>query len=171
MERIDELKTEFLNLVKESRSLYESFIGKILQRDVDALALKIGLTRQADGSYVLQDAVFLRPQPNGCIEIEDRRGSAFLWIFEVQLDCKELRVGSIFTHDGRIYSVEELNQRSFDGVCETVEELIQQTKNSISLLRSAANLDTWGYNYYEARNDITRSSLENVIATVLKRKP
>ena len=171
MERIDELKTEFQNLVKESRSLYESFTGKILQRDVDALAPKIGLTRQADGSYVLQNTVFLRPQPNGCIEIEDRRGSAFLWIFEVQLDSKELRVGPVFTHNGRIYSVEELNQRSFDGVCETIEALIQQTKNSISLLRNAANLDTWGYHYYEARNNITRSSLENVIATVLQRKP
>lgn len=51
-----------------------------------------------------------------------------------------------------------------------IKEVIAEFNSSISILKSDIPLDTWKYKYYDAHEDVTCNSLQEVFETVLKRK-
>lgn len=75
------------------------------------------------------------------LEIEDRRDSAFLWVFEVLLD-NAIRIGNAFEFDKKVYTVPYLKESEVTvSMLEKVKEVLGEFDNAISTLKSDISLD------------------------------
>ena len=100
----------------------------------------ITLTSGSDKNKFFKDKLIITVTSAGMLEIEDRRDSAFLWVFEVLLD-NAIRIGNAFEFD-----------------------------NAISTLKSDISLDAWTYKYYDCHEEVTCKSIQDVFSTILKRQ-
>ena len=117
----------------------------------------------------MDEKITLYLRDDGCVWIVDDRGSAFSWLFEVKVECTELIYGDIFSHNGELYKVEFLSDRTFEGAHQEVENFMKCAEKSIEVLKATNNLDTWNY-HYEHENK-RYDTLYACIQRVLKRKP
>lgn len=167
-----QLKETHNTKLEQARKLANELSKKIIARDLEALAQEIPDRLKKDGcsGYVLDEKILVSIGNDGSLELEDRRGAAFLWGFEVDF-TERLRVGDVFMHGKEIYSVQHLREHSFDGVAQALQEIINEIDESIHKLRTKNDLNTWSYQYYCAHEDITCETLGDVVAVVVGRKP
>ena len=124
----------------------------------------------SDRNKFYKDKLIITVTSKGMLEIEDRRGSAFLWGFEIQHD-KDFRLYNIFELDRNVYDVNYIKESEVtERMLNKIKEVIAEFNSSISILKSDIPLDTWKYKYYDAHEDVTCNSLQEVFETVLKRK-
>ena len=123
----------------------------------------------SDKNKFFKDELIITVTSKGMLEIEDRRGSAFLWVFEIQHE-NGFRIYNAFELDKKIYTVQYLKEsEATDSILDKIREVISDFDNSISILKSDISLDTWEYKYYDCHEEVTCNSLQEVFETVLKR--
>ena len=154
MTELQNLKEECLQKQKTVEELNGSLCEKIILRDINILKKNDStIMSGSDRNKFYKDKLIITVTSKGMLEIEDRRGSAFLWGFEIQ-------------HDVNYIKESEVTERMLN----KIKEVIAEFNSSISILKSDIPLDTWKYKYYDAHEDVTCNSLQEVFETVLKRK-
>lgn len=171
MTELQTLKEECLKKEKIVEELNGKLCQKIILRDLNILQSRDSSIVSGSGkNKFLKDKLIITVTSKGMLEIEDRRGSAFLWGFEIQHDSG-FRIYSAFELDKKIYTVEYLKEsEATDFILDKIREVISEFDNSISILKSDILLDTWEYKYYDCHEEVTCNSLQDVFATVLKRE-
>lgn len=173
MNQFEEVKNRFSEQYSTFQKLCASCAQRILLRDIARISEQMGerIVPSNNGTLILDGNIILRPNNNGRIEIEDRRKTAFLWLFEIQLHSDMLACGPSFKHEGKLYSVDWLQEFSFEGAFQKVQELLENVENGIRFLQSNPGPDGWQYDYYDAHEDKTCKSLEKVLEIVLSQEP
>lgn len=171
MTELQNLKEECLQKQKTVEELNGSLCEKIILRDINILKKNDStIMSGSDRNKFYKDKLIITVTSKGMLEIEDRRGSAFLWGFEIQHD-KDFRLYNIFELDRNVYDVNYIKESEVtERMLNKIKEVIAEFNNSISILKSDIPLDTWKYKYYDAHEDVTCNSLQEVFETVLKRK-
>lgn len=171
MSRLQNLKEEFLQKQKNVEKLNENLCQKIILRDINSLQENdVTIVSGNEKNIFFKDKLIIKVTSNGTLEIEDRRSSAFLWIFEVQHD-NVICLGSTFEIDNNIYNINYINEIEVtDAMLDEIEKNINKLDESISILNSKISLDMWSYTYYCDYADIACNSLQDVLEIVLKRK-
>lgn len=172
MTNFAQLKEIHNTKLEQARKLANELSKKIIARDLAALAREIPERLKMDGrsGYVLDEMILVSINKDGSLELEDRRGTAFLWGFEVDF-TEQLRIGDVFMHGDEIYSVQHLHEHSFDGVEQVLQEIVNEIDEAIHKLRTKNDLNTWSYQYYCAHEDITCETLSDVVSVVVRRQP
>lgn len=141
MTELQALKEECSKKEKIVEELNEKLCQKIILRDLNILqSSDSSITSGSDKNKFFKDKLIITVTSAGMLEIEDRRDSAFLWVFEVLLD-NAIRIGNAFEFD-----------------------------NAISTLKSDISLDAWTYKYYDCHEEVTCKSIQDVFSTILKRQ-
>ena len=141
MTELQALKEECSKKEKIVEELNEKLCQKIILRDLNILQPSdSSITSGSDKNKFFKDKLIITVTSAGMLEIEDRRDSAFLWVFEVLLD-NAIRIGNAFEFD-----------------------------NAISTLKSDISLDAWTYKYYDCHEEVTCKSIQDVFSTILKRQ-
>lgn len=149
--------------------LNASFCKKLLIRDLEQLQKQDSrLVAQGSGKYTFEKLI-ISVRKEGVLDIEDRRGSAFLWSFEIQHE-NEFRIGDIFLYNNRPESVTYVNESDDPILLDEVKKVIEGFDKSIALLRTAIPLETWTYKYYDCHEEQICENLNDVIQTVLSRE-
>lgn len=171
MTELKKLKDECLQKQKIVEELNESLCKKIILRDINTLrANDSNIKSDSDKDKFYKDKLIITITSKGMLEIEDRRGSAFLWVFEIEHD-KDIRLYNMFELDKNMYSVKYIEESEVtERILNKIKEVITEFNSSISILNSDISLDTWEYKYYDAHEDVACNSLQEVLETVLKRK-
>ena len=171
MAELEKIKDECLKKEKIVEELNAKLCEKIILRDLNILQQSdCSIISSNEKNKFIKDSLIIKISPDGTLEIEDRRGTAFLWIFDIQHD-KELHLGNVFEFNKRIYSVSNLKEdESNPAILQKLKECLDEFDDTISLLQSDISLDTWSYKYLENAMDVTFNSLQEVFENVLKRK-
>lgn len=128
------------------------------------------ITSGSDKNKFFKDKLIITVTSAGMLEIEDRRDSAFLWVFEVLLD-NAIRIGNAFEFDKKVYTVPYLKESEVTvSTLEKVKEVLGEFDNAISTLKSDISLDAWTYKYYDCHEEVTCKSIQDVFSTILKRQ-
>ena len=170
MTELQTLKEECSKKEKIVEELNGKLCQKIILRDLNILqANDSSIISGSDKNKFFKDELIITVTSKGMLEIEDRRGSAFLWVFEIQHE-NGFRIYNAFELDKKIYTVQYLKEsEATDSILEKIREVISDFDNSISILKSDISLDTWEYKYYDCHEEVTCNSLQEVFETVLKR--
>ena len=171
MTELQTLKEECSKKEKIVEELNGKLCQKIILRDLNILqSSDSSITSGSDKNKFFKDKLIITVTSTGMLEIEDRRGSTFLWGFKVQHD-KAIRIGNAFEFNKKVYTVPYLKEsEATASMLEKVKEVLGEFDNAISTLQSDISLDTWTYKYYDCHEEVTCNSLQDVFATVLKRK-
>ncbi len=171
MSEFQNLKDECLKKQKTVEKLNESLCKKIILRDIGIFKTSDDtLMPGSDKNKFYKDKLIITVTSKGMLEIEDRRGSAFLWIFEIQHD-KGFRLYNIFELDKNVYDINYIKEPEVtERMLNKIKDVIAEFNSSISILKSDIPLDIWKYKYYNALEDVICNSLQEVFETVLKRK-
>ena len=171
MTSFEELKKAHNAKLEQVLKLSQRLSINIVKRDLEQLASELSERLKKTGAhYTLDEAIYLSIDDKASLEIEDRRGDAFLWGFEVDY-LDELRLGDLFEHDGKIYSAQSLRESSFNGAETVLRQIVDTLDDTLTKLRNRTELDQWTYRYYSAHENIFCDTIRDVINTVLKRKP
>lgn len=155
---IDELKNECERKRLEVEKQYKSVCEDIIMRDVHNCFPDI---KMQDGKYWISDQISMSII-NGNFEIEDCRGTQYLWIFEISSNIVS---SDYFHHEERLYRVRDITDEK---LIPQVHEVIQRLDNYLVQLNQN---DTLSYKYYCSSEDIEANSIEDVLKRVLARKP
>ncbi|MCD8373105.1 MAG: hypothetical protein LUD27_07390, partial [Clostridia bacterium] len=111
--------------------------------------------------YYYEDKIQIRIT-EGCADIIDDRATAFGWLFEIYTDIYR---GNAILVNGRPKSIMYVNDEKYtDAVCEVIEKL-EKSKERLTTEGIA------GCTYYCDREEVRVNSFDEVMETVLKRKP
>lgn len=172
MANFEELKIIHNRKLEQAQELACKLSVTLINRDLAHLVSEMPERLKKNGAmkYVLDEKIYLSIDNKGCLEIEDRRGNAFLWGFEIDFS-DELRLGDLFEHGKKVYSVQQLYECSFEGAKDVLQQIVGILDDTLSKLRSSKELSQWVYRYYSAHEDISCEAIRDVIETVVKRKP
>lgn len=167
-----ELKIVHDRKLEQAQELARKLSINLINRDLEQMASEMPERLKKNGvmKYVLDEKIYLSIDNKASLEIEDRRGITFLWGFEIDFS-DELRLGNLFEHNKKVYSVQSLNESSFDGAEDVLQQIVDVLDDTLSKLRSRTKLDQWTYRYYSAHEDISCDAIRDVINTVAKSKP
>ena len=170
MSELTKLKEECLQREKNVEKLNNELCKKIILHDINILKETVPSAISSDGRNVFHDDGIKINISDGMLEIDDRRGSAFLWLFEIHHD-NYLRLNDIFKLDKNVYSVKYIEESAVtENILNIIRKVIVEFDNSISILESDIQLNEWRHTYHNAHEDITCNSLQEVFETVLNRK-
>lgn len=172
MANFEELKSIHNSKLEQAQELACKLSINLINRDLEYLVSEMPerLKRNGTVKYVLDEKIYLSITNRGSLEIEDRRDGAYLWGFEIDFS-DELRLGNLFEHNKKVYSVQDLYECSFEGAKDVLQQIVNILDDTLSKLRSSKELDQWAYRYYSAHEDISCEAIRDVIETVVKRKP
>lgn len=169
MSKLQELKEICGEKEALANKLNTDFCKRIIIRDLEQLRLKNPeLISQGNEKYILGKLV-ITISKEGLLNIEDKRGSAFLWGFEVE-HKKAIRIGDAFKYDKQIESVSIMKDTDDPELLNEVQNVIAEFEQAIDFLKSNIPLETWEYKYYDCHEEVMCNNLDEVIATVLNRK-
>ena len=172
MANFEDLKIIHDRKLEQAQELARKLCINLINRDLEFLSQEMPERLKKNGvmKYVLDEEIYLSIDNKASLEIEDRRGITFLWGFEIDFS-DELRLGDLFEHNKKVYSVRNLHESSFEGTEGALQEIVNIMDDTLNKLKSRKDLNQWGYCYYSAHEDISRNTIRDVINTVVKRKP
>lgn len=172
MANFEELKILHNRKLEQAQELACKLSINLINRDLEYLVAEMPERLKKTGvrKYVLDEKIYLSIGNTAVLEIEDRRGSAFLWGFEIDFSDK-LRLGDLFEHSKKVYSVRDLYECSFQGAKDVLQQIVNSLDDTLSKLRNSKDPDQWAYRYYSAHEDIFCEAIRDVVETVVKRKP
>ncbi len=159
---LNEAKAKCADVLEKVTKLYAKKSEHIIITDIEFYMQNHSEAITKSGSiYYLGDNIKMYVS-NGCLEIEDRRGTAFAWGFEIDSD---LYRGNIIFVNGRPESIEYVRDES---MVSAIEDAIEKLEKTSEFLKRE---DIIEYKYYSAHEDISAETFEQVLETVLKREP
>lgn len=173
MRNFTSIQSDFCEKKKQFEQLHAALSIRLVERDLTKISEqeKRRICSISNRVFELDDYVTLTICENGSVEIEDRRGTTFLWIFEILLRNEGAECGSYFKYGNNYYKVEELTEAHGEILLQKAEVVLQKAEKAVEMLQNNQNLDAWMYVYYDANEEKTCSSLEKVIETVLAHRP
>lgn len=152
-----------------ANELNTEFCKRIITRDLEILKSRnTQFVSQGNGKYILEKLV-VTISKEGVLNIEDKRGSTFLWGFEVE-HKKAIRLGDAFEHEKQIESVSTMKDTDNLDLLNEVQNVITEFEQSIAFLKTDIPLEAWEYRYYDCHEEITCNGLDEVLKTVLNRE-
>ncbi len=160
---LNEAKEKCADVLEKVTKLYAEKSERIITKDIELYmqAHSEIVTKTGSDYYIVDNRVKMYVS-NGCLEIVDRRGTAFAWGFEIDSD---LYRGNIIFVNGRPEVIEYVRDESLVG---TIEDAIEKLEKTSEFLKRE---DITKYKYYSAHEDISAETFEQVLEIVLKRKP
>lgn len=87
MTELEKIKDECLKKEKIVEELNAKLCEKIILRDLNILQQSdCSIISQNEKNKFIKDSLIIKISPDGTLEIEDRRGTAFSWVFNIQHD-------------------------------------------------------------------------------------
>ena len=129
---------------------------------------------QNGNNWVLDDEIIFRKRTGayqeGCFEIEDRRGSAFLWGFEYEI--KDVSIGDAFLYKREPYHVHTLTEITDNDMIDQIEKVILSLEESYEKLNHIQNnhYSDISFTYCDCHEDIYCNNIIEVVEEVLKRE-
>lgn len=169
MSRLEELKTICKDKQNSVIMLKKIMDEAIIIRDIKLLFEKHSNYQNPKSDYYLLDSLEIRIT-KGILEITDRRGSAFLWGFEVEYNNCDLRFGDTFMYNKKLYSVAYVDNSNSELLAE-IEKVISEFESTYQYLKQNNDISNYTYNYKDEHEDVICSDIFNVYNAVLIRKP
>lgn len=169
MPKLKELKEICEEKKAVANELNTEFCKRIITRDLETLKSRnTEFVSQGNGKYIFNKLV-ITVSKEGVLNIEDRRGSTFLWGFTVE-HKKAIRIGDAFEHDKQIESVSIMKDTDNPDLLNEVQNVITEFEQAIAFLKTDVPLETWEYRYYDCHEEIACNNLDEVLKTVLSRE-
>lgn len=173
MSQFDLLKEECVKKIQEVKKLVYELSSDLILRDINKYMEKEPdrLVKSSDGtSYIFDGKIHMRIL-DACLDIIDERATSYGWTFEIEFP-DAFRKDEWIEHAKRIYRVSRLEETSFEGVYEVLENVKEELNQSLSILegKNVQNFQEQ-YIYISDRESIECKDLEQVLETVLSRTP
>ena len=167
MSEFCELKIECEKLLSEVKKRKQALCVDIIHDDMNRLRLyyKERLTQSEKGMWFIDKDIKLQIT-DGDLDIIDDRGTAFGWLFEVEIEG--VSDGDYFVIDNQLYSVADLDENTLKDGEEYIMNVIEILKRSIEHIGHENDFE---YSYYSDHEDIRCRDIFEVIKAVLDRKP
>ncbi len=171
MSKLEEIKKECMQLKNNVNEAYVKLNKEIIFRDITELQkINSFITYEGENRFSYKKELVMTINSNGNLEIENKHGIAFLWLFEILYD-EELCLNNYFEFYNKIYCVDELKENEItDPMLEVVRTVINEYNASIRILKSYNLSEIRNYKYYDNKQSITCNTLQDIFEIVLKRK-
>lgn len=102
--------------------------------------------------------------------MDDERGPAYRWGFEILIKNDRIIRGDLFEHNGNFYKIRDMSEYSFDGASQYVEKFIADVEDGIEILKTHTEVDSLPYYYYDAHEETSYKNLDEIVARVIARR-
>ena len=174
MTEFERLKNECAELLKRTRSLEKDLCTDIYFKDIHILEEKMPgrIVKNSNGDYVLDKTILIRiteDKYSSTLEFEDRRASAFLWVFTAEM--QQYYVSDNFSYgDSPFYSVNFLREGQIPNGEDEIQKVIAKLKDTISQLEAKPMIEDVSYSYVCVNPYVECKDISEVIEMVLSRR-
>lgn len=160
------VKSECIALQKKVDQLYSSVCTNVFLRDLESLSKEHPEFKKENNNYSIMGISF---KPNDqSIRILDERGTAFLWIFDLQFKS-ELCLGDTIAFKDDYFQIRNLE--NFDSLLlPELNRMKDRYEQTIGWLQSNTLPKTSEYLYYSDHENIECPCIEDVLKTVIARE-
>lgn len=172
MRNFDLLQQKCAEGIQQANTLYEGYAYKVLKRDFAELLhnMEGDLVQRNSDEYVLKEKIYIRLDKNGSFVVDDERGPAYRWGFEILIKNDRIIRGDLFEHNGNFYKIRDMSEYSFDGASQYVEKFIADVEDGIEILKTHTEVDSLPYYYYDAHEETSYKNLDEIVARVIARR-
>lgn len=157
---------------EELKALMKDTCKSVINRDLRQYALEnVGIVKQVGNEYCYKGQINLRYAEScgyGFLEVEDRRSTAFLWIFSIEY-VEKFRQGDIVRIGDMMESISNISDNSQE-VLDRIKEAISEFDDSIELLKRKKDSTDWEYTYYQEDLDLHFNTIPELMERILQRE-
>ena len=171
---LEKYKKSCSNILEKVRKSYKIVANQLFQFDMDYLKKQYNERFVQDKcSWILDGKIIFRKRTGqyqeGSFEIEDRRGSAFLWGFEYEING--VSIGDAFIYNKTPYQVHLLTDIIDADMINQIEKTITILEETYDKLKFIQNnhYSEITFKYYDCHEEIYCNSIIEVVEEVLKR--
>lgn len=158
----------------EARRLYNDFAEDILIRDIHTLGkMFAGRLKKVGDNWILDEEIIisiLTDEYAATLELEDRRGTPYLWVFTVEISglCAS---DSFLIDEKRLYSVNLLREGELPNALEEIQKVRNRLQETIDTIKAKGDIANTEYVYVSVKPDVECADIKEVIDKVLDREP